>query len=127
MPTRRAIRCSTRCAPGARRARAEHGIPAYLIFPDSVLRAIAQTRPQSLADLARIPGIGAKKLETWGADFLDVVRAARGWLALLLAQAVVDAHAHPGAELLASADSRRTHAAPEDERALVGAHPVISR
>ncbi|MFN7159433.1 MAG: HRDC domain-containing protein, partial [Erythrobacter cryptus] len=58
-----------------RKARAaEHGIPAYLIFPDSVLRAIAQKRPHSLADLARIPGIGAKKLETWGADFLDVVR-----------------------------------------------------
>ncbi|MFN4239332.1 MAG: RecQ family ATP-dependent DNA helicase [Erythrobacter cryptus] len=59
-----------------RKARASaHGIPAYLIFPDSVLRAIARTRPQSLADLARIPGIGAKKLETWGADFLEVVRA----------------------------------------------------
>jgi ATP-dependent DNA helicase RecQ len=52
----------------------EHGLPAYVIFHDSVLRDIALHCPETLAELGTIPGVGAKKLETWGADFLDVVR-----------------------------------------------------
>ncbi|HEY6963624.1 MAG TPA: RQC domain-containing protein, partial [Erythrobacter sp.] len=53
---------------------AEHGLPAYVIFHDSVLRDMALQCPETLAELGRIPGVGAKKLETWGPDFLDVVR-----------------------------------------------------
>ncbi|WP_086738099.1 DNA helicase RecQ [Erythrobacter colymbi] len=52
----------------------EHGLPAYVIFHDSVLRDMALQCPETLAELGRIPGVGAKKLETWGPDFLDVVR-----------------------------------------------------
>ncbi|MFL0671333.1 MAG: DNA helicase RecQ [Erythrobacter sp.] len=54
---------------------AEHGIPAYVIFHDSVLRDMAHACPETLEELGRISGVGAKKLETWGGDFCAVVRA----------------------------------------------------
>ena len=53
---------------------AEHGIPAYVIFHDSVLRDMAVQCPETLAELGTISGVGAKKLETWGPDFIAVVR-----------------------------------------------------
>lgn len=52
----------------------EHSIPAYIIFHDSVLRAMASERPGTLAQIGEIQGVGEKKLETWGAHFLDVLR-----------------------------------------------------
>ena len=52
----------------------EHGLPAYVIFHDSVLRDMAHQCPETLAELGTIPGVGAKKLETWGPDFVAVVR-----------------------------------------------------
>jgi ATP-dependent DNA helicase RecQ len=54
---------------------AEHSIPAYVIFHDSVLRDMAHQCPETLAELGTIAGVGAKKLETWGPDFIAVVRA----------------------------------------------------
>ncbi|MEO1487832.1 MAG: DNA helicase RecQ [Pseudomonadota bacterium] len=51
-----------------------NAIPAYMIFHDSVLRAIASERPGTLDQLSETPGIGAKKLETYGAEFVSVVR-----------------------------------------------------
>ena len=51
-----------------------NGIPAYIIFHDSVLRAMAEDRPADLDALAQVPGIGAKKLETYGEDFCEVLR-----------------------------------------------------
>jgi ATP-dependent DNA helicase RecQ len=53
---------------------AEHGIPAYVIFHDSVLRDMAHRCPETLAELGTISGVGAKKLETWGPDFCAVIR-----------------------------------------------------
>ncbi|MEO0463021.1 MAG: DNA helicase RecQ [Pseudomonadota bacterium] len=50
------------------------GIPAYIIFHDSVLREIAAAKPGNLAQMAEVPGIGAKKLETYGEHFCEVVR-----------------------------------------------------
>jgi Superfamily II DNA helicase len=52
----------------------EHGIPAYIIFHDSVLRDMAHRCPETLGEMGTIPGVGAKKLETWGPDFVAVVR-----------------------------------------------------
>ena len=52
----------------------EHGLPAYVIFHDSVLRDMALQCPETLAELGKIPGVGAKKLETWGPDFIAVLR-----------------------------------------------------
>ncbi len=51
----------------------EHSVPAYIIFHDSVLRAMASERPGTLASMGEIQGVGAKKLETWGQEFLDVL------------------------------------------------------
>ena len=51
----------------------EHNLPAYVIFHDATLAAIAQRAPQSLDDLQGISGIGAKKLEAYAQEVLRVV------------------------------------------------------
>ncbi len=57
-----------------RRALAESArVPAYVIFPDRTLIEMAETRPDSLDAMARIVGVGAKKLERYGALFLAVI------------------------------------------------------
>ena len=48
--------------------------PAYVIFPDRTLIEMAQTRPAAFDDLAGIHGIGAVKLQKYGAAFLAVIR-----------------------------------------------------
>ncbi|HWU59125.1 MAG TPA: DNA helicase RecQ, partial [Microbacteriaceae bacterium] len=53
----------------------EQGVPAYIVFGDATLRGVALTQPASLADLDGISGIGAKKLETYGQQLLEVVAA----------------------------------------------------
>ena len=53
----------------------EHNLPAYVIFHDATLAAIAERCPATLEDLQGISGMGAKKLEAYGADVLRVVRA----------------------------------------------------
>jgi ATP-dependent DNA helicase RecQ len=53
---------------------AEAGVPPYVVFHDAVLRAMASERPATRAELAAIPGVGAKKLEAWGDAFLAVIR-----------------------------------------------------
>jgi DNA helicase-2/ATP-dependent DNA helicase PcrA len=57
-----------------RKTRAQSdAIPAYIVFHNSVLAAIADARPGSLQELARIPGIGPAKLDRYGQDVLAVV------------------------------------------------------
>jgi ATP-dependent DNA helicase RecQ len=51
----------------------QHNLPAYVIFHDATLAAIAQRAPQSLDDLQGISGMGAKKLEAYATDVLRVV------------------------------------------------------
>jgi ATP-dependent DNA helicase RecQ len=51
----------------------EHNLPAYVIFHDATLAAIAERVPRSLDDLKGISGIGVKKLEAYGADVLRVI------------------------------------------------------
>jgi ATP-dependent DNA helicase RecQ len=53
----------------------EHNLPAYVIFHDATLAAIAERVPRSLEDLQGISGIGVKKLEAYGAEVLRVVSA----------------------------------------------------
>ncbi|MCZ8219361.1 MAG: DNA helicase RecQ [Acidovorax sp.] len=53
----------------------EHNLPAYVIFHDATLAAIAERNPGTLDDLQGISGMGAKKLEAYGADVLRVARA----------------------------------------------------
>ena len=60
-----------------RRALAEAArVPAYVIFPDRTLMEMAEKRPASLDDMARISGVGAKKLESYGGAFLAVITGA---------------------------------------------------
>ncbi len=51
----------------------EHNLPAYVIFHDATLRAIAERQPATVGDLNGIPGLGQKKLEAYGAEVLRVV------------------------------------------------------
>ena len=52
----------------------EQGVPAYIIFHDSVLRAMASEKPETLSQMGALSGVGAKKLDTWGGEFVQVVR-----------------------------------------------------
>jgi ATP-dependent DNA helicase RecQ len=52
----------------------EHNLPAYVIFHDATLIAIAQRDPQQLSDLDGISGIGAKKLLAYGEEVLRATR-----------------------------------------------------
>jgi len=53
-----------------------HNLPAYVIFHDATLGAIAQAGPNSLQALQGIAGIGVKKLEAYGEEVLRVVTRA---------------------------------------------------
>jgi DNA helicase-2/ATP-dependent DNA helicase PcrA len=48
-------------------------VPAYVVFTDATLQAIAETRPANLRELSGLPGIGARKLELYGEDVLAAV------------------------------------------------------
>jgi ATP-dependent DNA helicase RecQ len=52
----------------------EQSVPSYVIFQDSVLLDMVQKRPQSLSELGRLSGIGERKLERYGADFLALLK-----------------------------------------------------
>jgi ATP-dependent DNA helicase RecQ len=54
----------------------EQGVPAYIVFGDATLRALAEHRPASLGDLDGISGIGAKKKDAFGEAVLAVIAAA---------------------------------------------------
>ena len=52
-----------------------HNLPAYIIFHDATLAAIAALDPRSLQDLENVSGIGARKLQTYGPGVLDALQA----------------------------------------------------
>jgi ATP-dependent DNA helicase RecQ len=52
-------------------------VPAYVIFPDTTLRAMARDLPETLSDLRRIPGVGDKKLADYGEAFLAALAEIR--------------------------------------------------
>jgi ATP-dependent DNA helicase RecQ len=56
-----------------RQLAADAGLPPYVIFHDSTLRAMAALRPANEAELARIPGVGDSKLMAWGGAFLAAI------------------------------------------------------
>lgn len=53
----------------------EMKVPAYVVFTDNTLIAIAESLPADDAALVAIPGIGARKLEQFGADVLALVKS----------------------------------------------------
>ncbi|MFE1646416.1 DNA helicase RecQ [Microbacterium sp. P01] len=52
------------------------GVPAYIVFGDATLRALAEVRPSTAAQLAGISGIGEKKREAYGEAVLSVIASA---------------------------------------------------
>lgn len=58
----------------ARLAR-EEALPAYCVFHDRTLAALARQKPGTLDEMAAVPGIGPSKLAKYGAAFLDALRA----------------------------------------------------
>ena len=56
-----------------REAAAEAGVPAFVVFTDATLVAIAEDRPPSLNRLATLPGVGPSKLERYGEAVLRVL------------------------------------------------------
>ena len=55
-------------------ARAEN-VPAYVIFHDAVLMEFATRKPAALGDLLDVSGVGPRKVEKYGAAFLDALAA----------------------------------------------------
>ena len=53
------------------------GVPPYVVFHDSTLREMAAVKPKDLAALSHIPGVGAAKLDRYGAAFMAVIAAFR--------------------------------------------------
>jgi len=53
----------------------ERDVPAYIVFSDATLREMAATMPSNHGELLAISGVGAKKIETYGDDFLGAIRA----------------------------------------------------
>jgi ATP-dependent DNA helicase RecQ len=51
----------------------QHGVPAYVVFHDGTLQAIARARPESKDQLRAISGVGEKKLENYGVQLLALV------------------------------------------------------
>lgn len=51
----------------------ERSVPAYVIFADKTLEDMARERPACIDDFRTIKGVGAKKLDSFAADFLDVI------------------------------------------------------
>jgi ATP-dependent DNA helicase RecQ len=51
----------------------EQGMPAYVIFHDATLRAIAALRPTSLEQLGTVSGVGQNKLAKFGQQVLDAL------------------------------------------------------
>jgi len=55
------------------RAAKERGVPAYTVFHDATLRAMAQRHPSSLDELGEVSGVGAAKLDRYGEAVLEVL------------------------------------------------------
>ncbi len=51
-----------------------HGLPPYVIFHDATLLDMCQHRPQDMAAMRRISGVGEQKLSQYGQQFLDIIR-----------------------------------------------------
>ncbi|MDQ3185389.1 MAG: DNA helicase RecQ [Pseudomonadota bacterium] len=52
----------------------KHGVPAYVVFHDATLAELVRLRPQTQSELRQVPGIGARKLECYGGELLEILR-----------------------------------------------------
>jgi ATP-dependent DNA helicase RecQ len=49
------------------------GVPPYVVFHDSTLTELMVRRPRTTDEMLGVPGVGRKKLERYGAAFLEVI------------------------------------------------------
>ncbi|MGB3311978.1 MAG: DNA helicase RecQ [Nodosilinea sp.] len=52
----------------------QQSVPPYVVFPESALRQMARTRPQSLDAFGQVSGVGSRKLAQYGEVFTDAIR-----------------------------------------------------
>ena len=57
-----------------RRLADEQGVPAFVVFGDATLHALAAAKPRDSAEMLRVSGVGPAKLERYGEAFLGVIR-----------------------------------------------------
>ena len=57
-----------------RREAGEQKLPAYCVFTDATLIAIAESRPRTEAELARVQGLGAVKIDKYGQQVLSIIK-----------------------------------------------------
>ncbi len=57
---------------------AAKAVPAYIVFTDATLTAIAEQVPNDLESLSEIPGVGPAKLSEFGGEVLEIVRRLQG-------------------------------------------------
>lgn len=88
-----------------RRMAEELGQPVYVVMTNEVMLRVAEMRPQTMEELAAIPGMGGQRLQHYGAAVLDIVKlhpANSGDQDLLAAQRQVLAEAAEGSKAAAS-------------------------
>lgn len=56
-----------------RRSAQEQGQPPYMIMSNDLILRIAESRPQTLEELAQLPGMGAQRLEHYGPTLIDLI------------------------------------------------------
>ena len=69
-----ALECFERLRAVRKRLADAEGVPAYIVFGDAALRAMAESRPRTADELLAVPGVGQKKLERYGEAFLEALR-----------------------------------------------------
>ncbi|MCB0152948.1 MAG: HRDC domain-containing protein, partial [Caldilineaceae bacterium] len=92
------------------------GQPAYVIMHNDLMLRVAETRPQSLEELAGLPGMGTQRLQHYGAAILDIIKltpAQEGDAALLATQRTAADAAASAARATAEATREQ---APQVER-----------
>ncbi|MEN3112989.1 DNA helicase RecQ [Uliginosibacterium paludis] len=52
----------------------EQGVPAYMIFGDATLKQMLDHRPMSLDAMYELSGVGDRKLDAYGMQFLEVIQ-----------------------------------------------------
>jgi ATP-dependent DNA helicase RecQ len=52
----------------------QQSVPPYVVFPESALRQMAQTRPQTMEAFRQVSGVGSRKLAQYGEVFTDAIR-----------------------------------------------------
>ena len=53
---------------------AQQGVPPYVVFHDATLAEMVEHRPRTQEQFAQISGVGTRKLDAYGEDFIEVIK-----------------------------------------------------